>query len=128
MAKINLVDSFKAISTGNNQVLTISKVTFDSKFKKLKLVFEDNSGGTLTEQYDLTKEVVLKIVSNIVKCATHDFSNREIDPEAIAGLSVLADVYDQETESGAVYTHVRRIREVPIEDESEDDIDVDEYL
>lgn len=144
MAKIGLTQGFRNLEIGKEQTLKLKKVSYDEKFMKCKVTFADDEGRALTETYSFKgkkkgtfNEVALGIFSTIAKCATHNFSDREIDPEEIEGLYIIADVYEQvvtndEGEETGRYLHVRNFKEADSEaaddeeevaDEGEDEED-----
>ena len=136
MAKIELTQGFRNLEIGKEQTLLIKKVSYEEKYMKCKVTFADDEGRALTETYSFKgkkkgtfNEVALGIFSTIAKCATHDFDDREIDPEEIQGLYIIADVYEQvvtneEGEETGRYLHVRNFKEVE-EDAVEEDDDED---
>ncbi len=129
MAKIGLIDGWRDLRIGDDQLLYIKKATYDDKFMVAKLTFEDADGRTHTEQYKLkgkTKgtmnEGALAALSIVAKCATKDQRNREIDPTALAGLFIRANVVkDVNQETGRSYIHIRGIEETDDEFEPRDD-------
>lgn len=139
MAKIGLTQGFRNLEAGKEQLLGIKKVTYDEKYMKCKVTFGDDEGRTLTETFNFKgkkkgtyNEVALGIFSTIAKCATHDFSDREIDPTDIEGLHIVADVYEQvvtndEGEETGRYMHVRNFKEAE-DDEPEEEEDEEEEL
>lgn len=148
MAKIGLIQGFRNLEVGQEQTLLIKRVSYEEKYQKCKITFADEEGRALTETFSFKgkkkgsyNEVALGIFSTIAKCATHDFTDREIDPEEIEGLYIVADVFAQEVkdEDGEVtntYLHVRNFKEADVEivveedddDDEEDDEDMDGYL
>ena len=138
MAKIGLTQGFRNLEIGAAQTLKIKKVNYDEKFMKCKVTFADDEGRALTETYMFKgkkkgtfNEVALGIFSTIAKCATHDFDDREIDPEEIEGLYIIADVYEQvvtndEGEETGRYLHVRNFKEVDADEVETDEEDDDE--
>lgn len=144
MAKIGLIQGFRNLEIGTEQTLKIKKVAYDEKYLKCKVTFADDEGRALTETYnfkgkkkDTFNEVALGIFSTIAKCATHDFTDREIDPEEIEGLYIVADVWEQpvtndEGEETGRYRHVRNFKEADVEtddgDDEEEDSDEDDDL
>ena len=141
MAKIKLTQGFRNLEVGEEQLLTIKKVSYEEKYLKCKITFVDDEDRALTETFSFKgkkkgtyNEVALGIFSTIAKCATHDFSDREIDPEEIAGLQIIADVYqqvvrDEDGEEKGRYLHVRNFKEVEVdEDEPADDDDDEDWL
>ncbi|WP_165170625.1 hypothetical protein [Adlercreutzia sp. ZJ242] len=143
MAKIGLIKGFRNLEVGKEQTLLIKKVSYEEKYMKCKITFSDAEDRTLTEQFSFKgkkkgtlNEVALGIFSTIAKCATHDFTDREIDPEEIEGLYVVADVYEQEVKDEdenvtGTYKHIRNFKEADVdfeEDADEDIDDIDDYL
>lgn len=149
MAKIGLIQGFRNLEVGQEQTLLIKRVSYEEKYQKCKITFADEEGRALTETFSFKgkkkgtyNEVALGIFSTIAKCATHDFSDREIDPEEIEGLYIVADVYAQEVKGEDdevinTYLHVRNFKEADVEvaaeedeeeDDDEDDEDMDGYL
>jgi len=139
MAKIGLIQGFRNLEVGNAQTLKIKKVSYEEKYMKCKVTFADDEGRALTETYSFKgkkkgtyNEVALGIFSTIAKCATHDFTDRDIDPEEIEGLYIVADVWEQvvendEGEETGRYLHVRNFKEADVEsDEDEDEVEDDE--
>lgn len=141
MAKIGLTQGFRNLEVGTEQLLLIKKVSYEEKYMKCKVTLADDEGRALTETYSFKgkkkgtfNEVALGIFSTIAKCATHDFADREIDPEEIEGLYIVADVYEQvvkneEGEETGRYLHVRNFKEADADDGgAEDDIDEDDLF
>ena len=140
MAKIGLIQGFRNLEVGTEQTLLIKKVSYEEKYMKCKVTFADDEGRALTETYSFKgkkkgtyNEVALGIFSTIAKCATHDFTDRDIDPEEIEGLYIVADVWEQvvendEGEETGRYLHVRNFKEADAEaaDEEEEDIEDEE--
>ena len=142
MATVRLTQGFRNLEVGTEQLLELKKVSYDDKFKKCKITFADDEGRALTETYGFkgkkkgtVNEVVLGIFSTIAKCATHDFTDRDIDPESIQGLYIVADVWEQTVENeetGEVnkYRHVRNFKEADTDDgigeEADDEEEDDE--
>lgn len=140
MAKIGLIQGFRNLEVGTEQTLLIKKVSYEEKYMKCKVTFADDEGRALTETYSFKgkkkgtyNEVALGIFSTIAKCATHDFTDRDIDPEEIEGLYIVADVWEQvvendEGEETGRYLHVRNFKEADTEatDEEEEDIEDEE--
>lgn len=137
MAKIGLIQGFRNLEVGKEQTLLIKRVSYDEKFMKCKVTFADDQDRALTETYnfkgkkkDTFNEVALSIFSTIAKCATHDFTDRDIDPEEIEGLRIVADVWEQvvtneDGEETGRYLHVKNFKEVE-DDDAEDDADEDD--
>lgn len=134
MAKIGLTQGFRNLEAGERQELLIKRVTYEEKYQKIKVTFADDEGGTATETFMLkgkkkgtVNEVALGIFSTIAKCATHDFTDREIDPEDIQGLKVVADVFEDSWTDDEGKTHsrmkLRNYREAD-EDAGDDDEDI----
>lgn len=112
--KFGLVKGFENIEFGDAQLLRIKKVVTDDKYDKVKLTFEDSDGRTLVEQYILKGDgdkpsVGLMILSTVAKCATNNFKERPFDPEDLAGLYVVADVYERVSD-GKSYANLRNYR------------------
>jgi hypothetical protein len=140
MAKIGLIQGFRNIEVGEAQTLLIKKVSYEERFMKCKITFADDDGRTLTETFTFmgkkkgeVNEVALGIFSTIAKCATHDFSDREIDPTEIEGLHIVADVYEQvaRNEAGEEtgrYRHLRNYKEADEEPEADGWDDEDDDL
>ena len=142
MGKIGLIQGFRNLEIGKEQLLKLKRVSYDEKFMKCKVTFSDDEDRALTETYSFKgkkkgtfNEVALGIFSTIAKCATHDFADREIDPEEIQGLYIVADVYEQvvtndEGEETGRYLHVRNFKEadadVPDDEEEEEEAIDDE--
>ena len=139
MAKIGLIQGFRNLEVGKEQLLKIRKVSYEEKYMKYKVTFADDQDGALTETFTFkgkkkgtVNEVALGIFSTIAKCATHDFADREIDPSEIEGLYIVADVYEQvvkndEGEETGRYLHVRNFKEVEEEEaEDADDEEIDD--
>lgn len=141
MSKLQLIRGFRNLKIGENQLLRVKKVSYDPKFNKCQVTFEDADGGTQTETFNFNgkkkgeiNEVALGIFSTICKCVTHDFTDREIEVESIEGGYIMADVYeqkvDQTDEQGNVtdtkkYIHLRNWKEA---EETFADDDIDGYL
>ena len=136
MAKIGLIQGFRNLEEGKNQLLLIKKVSYEEKYMKCKVTFADEEGRALTETYSFKgkkkgtyNEGALGAFSTVAKCATHDFDDREIDPMEIQGLYIVADVIEQvaKDEDGEVigrYKHIRNVKEADIDgEEPEDDSD-----
>jgi len=147
MAKIGLIQGFRNLEVGKEQTLLIKRVSYDEKFMKCKVTFADDQDRAPTETYSFKgkkkgtyNEVALGIFSTIAKCATHDFTDRDIDPEEIEGLYIVADVWEKvvtndEGEETGRYLHVRNFKEADVEpdeddeeDDSEEDSDEDDDL
>lgn len=134
MAKIGLIDGWRDLRVGDDQLLYIKKATYDDKFMVAKLTFEDADGRTHTEQYKLKgkkkgemNEGALAALSIVAKCATKDQRNREIDPAALAGLYIRGNVVkDVDQETGRSYIHIRGIEEADDEFEPRDDSEGEE--
>lgn len=139
MAKIALTQGFRNLEIGKEQLLKIKKVSYDEKFMKCKVTFADDQDRALTETYSFKgkskknpiNEVALGIFSTIAKCATHDFTDREIDPESIRGLYIVADVWEQvakneEGEETGRYLHVKNFKEADVEVPDDDEEDLEE--
>ena len=132
MAKVGLIQGFRNLEVGERQLLKIKKDSYEEKYMKCKVTFEDAEGRTGTETFmfkgkkkDTYNEVALGIFSTIAKCATHDFADREIDPEEIEGLHVIADVYMDAWTDDEGRSHerakLRNYREAEVDDETEGD-------
>lgn len=133
MAKIGLIQGFRNLEVGTEQTLLIKKVSYEEKYMKCKVTFADDEGRALTETYSFKgkkkgtyNEVALGIFSAVVKCATHDFTDRDIDPEEIEGLYIVADVWEQvvendEGEETGRYLHIRNFKEAADEEEDIED-------
>lgn len=156
MAKIMLGEGYRNLRVGPNQLLRIKKATYDEKFMTAVLVFEDADGRTLSETYRLmgAKEGemnpgALNALSTVAKCATKDHKNREIDPVALKGLYIVADVVenverdDEGEPTGRTFLHLRNADEADGEFEGredaeesdevedapgDDDFDLDEFI
>lgn len=138
MAKIGLIQGFRNLEVGKEQTLLIKRVSYDEKFMKCKVTFADDQDRALTESFNFKgkkkgtyNEVALGIFSTIAKCATHDFTDRDIDPEEIEGLYIVADVFEQvvtndEGEETGRYLHVRNFKEFEDDAVDEDDEDGDD--
>lgn len=138
MGKIGLIQGFRNLEVGKEQTLLIKKVAYDEKYMKCKITFADDEGRALTETYNFKgkkkgtyNEVALGIFSTIAKCATRDFTDRDIDPEEIQGLYIIADVWEQpvtneEGEETGRYRHVRNFKEADTEAVDKDDEEADE--
>ena len=138
MAKIGLIQGFRNLEVGTEQVLKIKKVNYDEKYMKCKLTFADDEDRTLTETFTFKgkkkgqmNEVALGIFSTIAKCATHDFKDRDFDPDELEGLYIVADVYEQintndDGEEISRYKHLRNFKEVDEDFEEEDDDEEDD--
>ena len=139
MGKIGLIQGFRNLEVGEAQTLLIKKVSYDEKFMKCKVTFADDEDRTLTETFmfkgkkkGTVNEVALGIFSTIAKCATHDFTDREIDPEEIEGLYIVADVYeqvvkDEEGDEKGRYKHVRNFKEAEADEPGEEDGDDEDF-
>lgn len=141
MAKIGLIQGFRNLEVGKEQTLTIKRVSYDEKYLKCKVTFADADDRALTETFSFKgkkkgtyNEVALGIFSTIAKCATHDFKDREIDPEEIQGCQIVADVYEQvvKDDDGEItgrYLHVRNFKEADSDYEATDEEDdMEDYL
>ena len=142
MSKLQLIRGFRNLSVGESQLLRIKKVSFDPKFNKAQVTFEDVNGASQTETFNFNgkkkgeiNEVALGIFSTICKCVTHDFTDREIEIESIEGGYIIADVYEQKVDvvddQGVVtdtkkYIHLRNWKEA--DSTFPDDEDIDGYL
>lgn len=126
MATIRLTQGFRNLKVGERQTLLIKRATYDEKYMKLSLTFADSEGRTLTEKFnfmqkgkkDAINEVAVGIFSTIAKCATHDFDDRDFDPEEVQGLYIIADVWEQksvneDTGEERTYTHLKNYEATP---------------
>lgn len=124
---MKLGKGFLNLKEGSNQTLLISKVTYDKKYDKAKVTFEDERGATCVEQYGFTKkdgkpnEVSLNIFTTLVMCAMNNFEMQEseFEPKELEGHYVIADVVkdeyvNEDTGKKGSYMHVRNFQ--PAED------------
>ena len=139
---IMLTQGFRDMELGKDHLVFVKKVKWDEEFDTLRLTFSDEDGATLSENFFFIdshgnpNEVALGIFSNIAKAATHDERNREIDPNDLLGLSLIADVYEQEGRdkngkpNGKFYRHLRNFKpsdvQIEIDDEELDDAEVED--
>ncbi len=133
MATIKLADGFKNLKPGDAQTLTLKRVRYDEKYQKINVTFADAEGGTCVERFNLMgsngkpNDVAFGIFSTIYKCCMGGSTGDEVDPEAIEGCRIVADVYqqivkDEETgEEKARYIHVRNFHEAEAAAPDDDD-------
>ena len=137
MAKIKLTDGFKNLQVGDAQTLLVKKVKFNEKFQKIAITFADDNGGTCVENFNLMgnndkpNDVAYGIFSTIYKCCKGGEAGDEVDPTAIEGCYIVADVFeqvvkDEDGDETGRYIHVRNFREADGAAEDADDGDVDE--
>lgn len=126
MARIGLSEGFRDLEEGPAQLLTIAQVSYDPKFNKAQVRFEDAEGGSCFETYRMGKgktrgeQVAANVFSTMAKHALHDWSIEDIDPDDLVGRTVIADVTrDKSTNSDTGeerwYTHVRNFKEARAE-------------
>ena len=122
MGKIKLSNGFKNCRLGDAQTLLVKKVKFNEKFQKIAVTFADDDGGTCTENFNLVgnngqpNDVAHGIFSTIYKCCKGGETGDEVDPTAIEGCAIVADVYQQivtndDGEETGRYIHVKNFRE-----------------
>ena len=132
MAKIGLSKGFRRLQEGPGQILVIADISYDDKYGKAQVTFEDERGGSQVETYTMGapgkkqtrgNKVAADICAAMAKHALHDWEAEEIDPEELVGLTVMADVTRDKTtdDSGETryYTHVRNFKEAPAEEDED---------
>jgi hypothetical protein len=135
MATIKLAEGFKNLKIGDAQTLAVKRVRYDEKYQKIIVTFADAEGGTLTERFNLVgsngkpNDVALGVFSTLYKCCMGGKTGDEVDPCAIEGRRVVADVWEQivkdkdTREEKARYIHVRNFHEAePAAADDDDDL------
>lgn len=131
MAKIKLTDGFKNLQVGDTQTLLIKKVKYNEKYQKIAVTFADDERGTCVENFNLVgsngkpNDVAFGIFSTIYKCCKGGETGDEVDPTAIEGCYIVADVYeqvvkDEDGDEKGRYIHVRNFREAEDGDDADD--------
>lgn len=128
--KIGLSEGFRRLREGRDQVLSIVEVSYDDKFGKMNVTFEDEYGGSKTECYRMgvpgkeqshSNKVAQDVFSTMAKHALRDWDVEEIDPDELVGLTVMADVTTNEVEGDdgvkRKFTNIRNFRQAPDQDE-----------
>lgn len=97
MPKIVMSNDFLELEEGKDQVLLISKVTYNSDYEKITLTFVDRYGRSSRKPFVLGKEnasrsTAKSILSVIAKAATRDYKSKAIDMFALEGKFIMADV------------------------------------
>lgn len=135
MARIGLSEGFRNLEEGPRQILTIAAISYDDKYGKAQVTFEDSRGGSQVETYTMGapgkkqsrgQKVAQNIFSTMAKNALHDWEIEDIDPDELVGLDVMADVtrdksVNEDTGEVRYYTHVRNFKEAPADDADEAD-------
>ena len=92
MAVIKLKETGFHLIPEGTYVWTITKSTYDSKFNKVKVEFENENGEKITNPYGLGSDGGAKAFSYLAKTAINDYSVKEIDPETLVGKKVIGDI------------------------------------
>lgn len=120
MARFKAGEGFRNLVQGEDQLLTITSATLDTKTMVAKLRFEDGQGRSGTETYRLGKAKVksaaqtgaLNALTTVAKTALRNWDLEEIDTDDLVGRRVIADVVAQTTDDGRTFVHPRNWREV----------------
>ena len=86
MAVIKLKETGFHLIPEGTYVWTITKSTYDSKFNKVKVEFENENGEKITNPYGLGSDGGAKAFSYLAKTAINDYSVKEGEMVKFANL------------------------------------------
>ena len=101
MAKIKLAETGFHLIPEGTYVWTIKKATYDAKFNKVNVDFENENGEKITNKYSLGNPGGAKAFSFLAKTALNNYGATELDPETLVGKKVIGDIEHSEVESNA---------------------------
>ncbi len=99
MAKIKLVETGFHLIPEGTYLWVIKNASYDAKFNKVNVEFENENGETITNKYSLGNQGGAKAFSFLAKTAFNDFSKTEIEPEMLIGKKLYGDIEHSEVES-----------------------------